>query len=272
MAQPPRRVIPTNGAVPILEYHSLGTADGRWERSYASLAADIADLYNRGFRPVDLRALGNPVVPIPPGMHPIVLTFDDGDPSQFTWAQGGTAAPGLDSAAGILWHFHETHPDWAFAATFFVNKDPFGTDGVAKLRWLAAHGAEIGNHTYDHADLTTLSADAEIAEVGKEEVYLAQALPGVPVVDFAYPYGAVNNWKEIAEGTYGGVSWHFKFMALVAGNPLDAVPASTPANVPRIQVAPPSTITNPDWRALVWASWEQRWLPTAHLYSVAAEQ
>lgn len=265
---PPVRLVANNGAVPILEYHRVGSTDGRWERSYASLAADLQDLYTHGFRPADLSALADAVVPVPPGTHPVVLTFDDGDPSHFTWAAGGTTTPGLDSAAGILWHFHQTHPDWAFAATFFVNKHPFGTDSAAKLRWLVAHGAEVGNHTYDHADLSTLSLADELAEIGKEQAYLAQVLPQYAVVDFAYPYGAVKNWQAIADGAYAGVTWHFKFLTLVAGSPLAAIPATTPANVPRIQVAPPATIDNPNWRQLVWASWEQRWLPTAKLYSV----
>lgn len=254
--------------MPILEYHRLGAADGRWVRSYASFQADLQDLYNRGFRPVDLRDLSHSVLPVPPGTHPVVLTFDDGDPSQFTWSKTDPGTPGRDSVAGILWRFHQAHPDWSFAATFFVNKHPFGGDSQAKLAWLVSHGAEIGNHTYDHADLAALPLAAQLAEVGKEQAYLAQVLPGYRVVDFAYPYGAVPNWKQIATGTYAGVSWHFRYMALVGSNPLDSIPTATPANVPRIQVAPPAAVAHPQWRDLVWSSWEQRWLPTAHLYSV----
>lgn len=263
---PAPRLVSINGAIPILEYHRIGQ-DGRWDRSVASFQGDLARLYTEGFVPVDLRALGDPVLPVPPGSHPVVLTFDDGDPSQFAWNAGQTA-PAADSAAGVLWAFCQTHPSWRFRATFFVNNHPFGSDSGSKLRWLVAHGAEIGNHTYDRADLAALSPAARLREIGLEQAYIAREIPGYQAVSFAYPYGAFPDWRAIAQGSYAGATWSFRYLALVGSAPQPGVPGSFPANLQRIQVTDPRFVQHPQWRDLVWPYWEQHWLPTAHLYTV----
>ena len=106
-----------NGSIPILEYHKFGSQNGRWERSLSSFQSDLNTLYAEGFVPVDLRDLGDAVLPAPPGKHPIVLTFDDGSPGQFQWNAQKTA-PSTDSGAGVLWAFCQTHPTWKFRPEF----------------------------------------------------------------------------------------------------------------------------------------------------------
>ncbi len=271
---PVPHLVGQNGAIPILEYHAIAAQEGRWARTPAGLRADLAQLYAEGFRPVDLDQIGESPPPVPAGTHPVVLTFDDGLPSQFAWAQGGASAgPDPNSAVGILWQFHETHPDWAFAATFFVNAHPFGVDSGAKLRWLVAHGAEIGNHTYDHADLLSLDPAGRAAEIGRLQAYLARELPGYTVHSFAFPYGAVSDPNALARGQYQGASWNFSYLALVGAGPLGAQPpgiaADTPVEVPRIQVAAPETCP-PSTQRFIWWGWQRDWLPTAHLYTVKA--
>jgi peptidoglycan/xylan/chitin deacetylase (PgdA/CDA1 family) len=258
-----------DGAIPVLEYHAVAPQDGRWARSPAGLRSDLERLYGEGFRPVDLDQIGLHPVPVPPGMHPVVLTFDDGLPSQFSWAAGSPGVPAPDCAVGILWQFHLEHPDWPFAATFFVNAHPFGSDSAGKLRWLVEHGAEIGNHTYDHADLSRLDPAGRQAEIGRLQAYLAQVLPGYAVHSFAFPYGSVPDVATVSRGTYAGVSWDFRYLALVGSGPLLRQPEGTPAEIPRIQVAAPETVP-PGTLRFVWWGWEHDWLPTAHLYTVQA--
>ncbi len=271
VAVPSMTLVGVDGAIPVLEYHGLGPTDGRWVRSPQGLASDLASLYAEGFRPVDLDQIEMHPIPVPAGAHPVVLTFDDGLPSEFTWSASHPGQPSQDSSVGILWHFHLTHPDWAFRATFFVNRRPFGTDSGAKLRWLVAHGAEIGNHTYDHANLGTLAPAQRLAEVGRLQAYLAQALPGYTVQSFAYPYGggATLAPDTFAWGTYQGVSWHFHYLAEVGASPLEAQPTASLVDVPRIQVAAPGTCA-PSTVRWIWYGWQHDWLPHARLYTVEA--
>ena len=59
-----------------------------------------------------------------------------------------------------------------------------------QLAEIAGHGHEIGNHTVNHADLTTLSSSAARAEVNGAKTTLTQL--GYETSTLAYPYGATN--------------------------------------------------------------------------------
>jgi peptidoglycan/xylan/chitin deacetylase (PgdA/CDA1 family) len=75
-------------------------------------------------------------------------------------------------------------------ATFFVNSGFLGRSGrltAAQVSALAADGNEIGGHTIDHADLTTLPLDQRRREVCDDRVALLGQ--GLAVTNFAYPYG-----------------------------------------------------------------------------------
>jgi peptidoglycan/xylan/chitin deacetylase (PgdA/CDA1 family) len=106
------------------------------------------------------------------GPSPVVvsLTFDDGDATQ--------------SAAATTLAAH------GMKGTFFINSGLIGTTGHftwGQLNGLAADGNEIGGHTYDHANLTTLTTQELQWEVCEDRARLLNH--GFPVTDFAYPYG-----------------------------------------------------------------------------------
>lgn len=100
----------------------------------------------------------------------VSLTFDDGRASQ-------------DRARRIL-------AEHGLSATFYVNSGRVGRP--EHLTWdeldaLAAAGHEIGGHTVNHPDLTTVGADEARREVADDrETLLAR---GYAVTTFAYPYG-----------------------------------------------------------------------------------
>ena len=99
----------------------------------------------------------------------IALTFDDG-PSQYT-------SQLLDVLGAANVH-----------ATFFVvgREIAAHTDEIARE---AAQGNEIGNHTWSHADLTKLSAEAASAELTRT-ADAVQAITGVRPTLVRPPYGA----------------------------------------------------------------------------------
>lgn len=77
-----------------------------------------------------------------------------------------------------------------YIITGSLNNDPaYMTSGMVKNLYAAGH--EIGSHSVTHPDLTTLSATKMDAELKNSQTFL-QNLLGVPITDFAAPYGAYN--------------------------------------------------------------------------------
>jgi peptidoglycan/xylan/chitin deacetylase (PgdA/CDA1 family) len=114
---------------------------------------------------------------IPVGFsRPIVsITFDDGIASQYTYGLPILQKYGLN-------------------ATFYIISGYVGQDGymtVANVQGLYTAGEEIGSHTVDHPDLTSLTSAQVKTELSQSQSQLQQWL-GVPVTNFAAPYGLVN--------------------------------------------------------------------------------
>jgi peptidoglycan/xylan/chitin deacetylase (PgdA/CDA1 family) len=76
-------------------------------------------------------------------------------------------------------------------ATFFVVGTRAATQG-ATLRRMYLDGNEIGNHSWSHANMSTLSTDQVMAQINQTQS--AVVLAGVPAPRlFRPPYGAVSN-------------------------------------------------------------------------------
>jgi peptidoglycan/xylan/chitin deacetylase (PgdA/CDA1 family)/N-acetyl-beta-hexosaminidase len=110
----------------------------------------------------------------------ITLTFDDGLADQYQ-ARTMLAQDGLH-------------------ATFFIISNKVGvTSPPSYMTWdqltgLAADGNEIGGHTLDHVDLTTVTtAEATRQVCDNRQDLIAH---GFNVTDFAYPYGSSNPTVE----------------------------------------------------------------------------
>lgn len=94
-----------------------------------------------------------------------------------------------------------------YIITGYVN-NVAGYMSSAMVKGLYAAGNEIGSHTIDHPDLTTLTAAKADSELKNSQIYL-QNLLGIPITDYAAPYGAtntqvVNDAKQYYK-TYRGV-------------------------------------------------------------------
>lgn len=110
----------------------------------------------------------------------IALTFDDG-PSSFT-----------DRLLDCL------EANQAKATFFMVGKEiEYFSDQVKRMETL---GCELGNHTYSHADLTTLAPEDMSAEIaGVDELLTELTGHGATVV--RPPYGSVNSSVKETVGT-----------------------------------------------------------------------
>ncbi|MGO4541926.1 polysaccharide deacetylase family protein [Paenibacillus sp. 2TAB19] len=112
----------------------------------------------------------------------IALTFDDGPDKRYTPA--------------IL----DILKEKGVKATFFVvglqvNKSPEVLERIVK------EGHEIGNHTYNHKDLSKLGKDAILKEINDSDKLIKDAVGFTPVL-FRAPYGAVSDTlKDIVKNT-----------------------------------------------------------------------
>ncbi|HET8708679.1 MAG TPA: polysaccharide deacetylase family protein [Candidatus Saccharimonadales bacterium] len=119
-------------------------------------------------------------LPQPPDCHKqacIALTFDDG--------------PNPATTSKILDILEREH----VPATFFVVGSRVAGN-EALLRRMQAGGNEIGNHSWDHPDLTTLKPDQIRHEVADTQAALAAAGVRPPRL-FRPPYGAID--KEVRQ-------------------------------------------------------------------------
>lgn len=162
------------GRVLILEYHHFGDEEGRWQRTWDNFRADLAMLYERGYRAVNLLDYIEDRMPLPAGTSPVIFTFDDGIASQFRLVERqGEWIPDPQSAVGIMIDFAKEHPDFGLAGTFYVNFTPvpFGDDGhwQHQMQMLKQLGFEVANHSVYHDDLGSLS-DEGVQETLSEQV------------------------------------------------------------------------------------------------------
>ncbi len=226
------------GVVPVLMYHRImENPGGVDDRTPEDFRTELERLAREGYVPVTAREFTSGEMDLPAGAHPVVLTFDDSSPSQFRLDAAGRPDP--DTAVGILLDVAERHPGFRPVATFFVNADPFDDPGGRRtLDWLNEHGFEIGNHTLEHTLLG--KADDELVrwEIAANKWAISHALPGVPVVSMALPYGSMPKNRNLAlEGEHGGVRYRHQGVYLAGAGPAPS-PHSTdfdPGAVPRIR-------------------------------------
>jgi peptidoglycan/xylan/chitin deacetylase (PgdA/CDA1 family) len=219
-------------------YHKLvahPTSD--YERTPADFIKDLTWFEKNGFVPITAADFVAGKIDIPAGKHPVVLTFDDGTVSQFALGSNGKPKPG--TAVALMQAFAATHPDFPAIATFYVNKDPFGSqDGEGVLAYLTAHGDEVGVHTVDHTDLGTASSAKVQQEIADNLAMINKADPAQKVTTMALPFGVSPKTRALDHtGASGGISYDLAGVMLVGANPSHSPynAAFEPYSIPRIR-------------------------------------
>lgn len=127
-----------------------------------------------------------PPPPVPSGSGVASITLDDGTSGQYTYARPILNQRGLK-------------------ATFYIVSDALGWTGTnmnaTQVRQLAADGHEIGNHTRDHRNLTTLSSSEITAEFADSQNAIRSQV-GITPTSCAYPYGANNSTVQAIAAQY----------------------------------------------------------------------
>ena len=114
--------------------------------------------------------------PLPFNRGIVSVTFDDGWTNQYTNALPLLKQYGLPATFYIISGELTDQPDYMSAT---------------QVKNLQLAGNEIGSHSVTHPDLTTVSSTQLQNEMQNSQATL-QSVTGVPVTDFAYPYGAYN--------------------------------------------------------------------------------
>ena len=215
------------GKIMILMYHRFTDKEtDDWTRSFDNFEKDLQVLYDKGYRPINLKDYINGKIDIPAGFTPVIFTFDDGTAGQFNLVEkDGVLKANPKSAVGIMEQFNKTHPDFGLKGTFFINYTSFFQgkgSSEQKLKYLIDNGFEIGNHTMSHINLKK-AASAEVIkkEIGEHVKKTGELIPGYVVDELALPLGISSKKfsQYVVEGEYQGIKYKNRAIMLVGSNP-----------------------------------------------------
>lgn len=218
------------GRVPIMMYHGIhnvksadtaytgGNVDkAGYQRTAEAFRNDLEFYYSNGYRMIRLNDYINGIIDVPLGKSPIILTFDDGLVNNFKVNgidDNGNLIIDSNCAIGILEEFKRKYPDFNVTATFFLNGELFQQSEYNKriLEWLVNNGYDVGNHSYSHADFTTIDGNRSQVEIGRMYQKLEEIIPGKYVNIVALPFGSPyekkhSNFQYILEGKYNDFSY-----------------------------------------------------------------
>ncbi|HMC56865.1 MAG TPA: polysaccharide deacetylase family protein [Gemmatimonadaceae bacterium] len=196
------------GRIPVLEYHVVGDSSrGQFIITRDKFMHDLQLLYDRGYRPITVaQLLDKDFRDVPAGMSPVIFTFDDASPEQFSYIeQNGRLEIDPKTVVGMWMAFNKSHPDWKPRATFcllpgaaaghaFFGDNPKWRGQkkewrLQKVKWLADTGFEICNHTLWHAQLSKYPDAFVQQQIARGQMAIDSAVPGYKVRTFALPQG-----------------------------------------------------------------------------------
>ena len=249
------------GRVPVLMYHLVGDHESSWGRERENFRRDLALLYERGYRPVNMVDVLDRKIDLPAGLSPVVFTFDDASPSQFRYIErDGKLVIDSSSAVGIWLDFAKSHPGWGNKAVFCMLPAAsaghafFGDRNVEgqktawrfkKVQQLAAMGFELCDHTLWHAQLNKYSDAVVQEQIARGLMAIDSAVPGYKVRSFALPLGVWPKNRALAKSgswtdpkTGKTVRYDFDAIFEVWGSPVPSPysPAFNPLSLQRVKV------------------------------------
>lgn len=249
------------GRIPVVEYHLIGTAGGRYARERERFARDLELIYQEGYRPVSISQLLDRKIDLPRGLSPMVVVFDDASPGQFSYIErNGNLEIDPVSGIGIWIKFRKNHPDWANNAVFCLlsgaqaGRSFFGDKGIEgqksewryrKVQFLKDQGFELCNHTLWHAQLNKYPDAVVQEQIARGEMAIDSAVAGYNVRTFALPLGVWPKNRALAKaGSWTdpktGKAFRYDYEAIleVSGGPTESPydPKFNPLSIKRIQV------------------------------------
>ena len=222
------------GRTPVVMFHKfVETFEANTDKYYANTFTQLEELlktlYEQNFRLVSMEDFLSGHIDVPAGCKPVVFTFDDGTPSQFSLVmQEGQLTVNPRSAVGIMLAFAQAHPDFGIAGSFYLNMDVnfFAGEGTKeeRLRTLLQLGYDIGTHTWGHVNFTKNGTPAEIQEaLGHNQQVLSDILPDVSFHSLALPYGSrpkdQTARQYLGQGAWEGIAYKYEGAFAVGSGP-----------------------------------------------------
>jgi peptidoglycan/xylan/chitin deacetylase (PgdA/CDA1 family) len=170
---------PDQVIVPILLYHHVGfslQSDNVYYVSPEAFDKEMNLLYQWGYRTISVELLVKAVkegAELPP--KPIILTFDDGSETIYENALSIMQRYNFMGVAYVVYNY--------VGSRNYMNAD--------QIRALYAAGWEVGSHSLSHIDLTA-HPNRQMDEIVESRRRL-ESLLGIPVLSFAYPFGAYDS-------------------------------------------------------------------------------
>lgn len=204
------------GQIMIVMYHSLGKEEKDYVRTIENFKEDLRLLYEKGYRLISLKDFIENNIDIEAGKTPVVLTFDDGNETDFNIIEeNGIKKIDPDCVIGILEEFNKEHPDFGLEATFFINggNNPFAQKELLqyKLNYIIEKGMDIGNHSYYHENLAKLSKEDIQKTLAKNVKFIKQYLPDYKMNTLALPFGTrpkdEDKRKYLYNGSFEGIEY-----------------------------------------------------------------
>ncbi len=125
---------------------------------------------------------------INPAKKLVALTFDD------------TPARNLENILAVFATFNEAHPSCKATASLFINGYLTTSEATPLLAAACAMQFELGNHTYSHLDLTTLTENEIRDEIDRTDKIL-QKVDGKPRHLLRAPFGKSNRTVQAQAAT-----------------------------------------------------------------------
>ena len=171
---------PDEVKVPILLYHhiSVSPIGSRYYVPPDKFESEIKLLHDWGYSTITTSMLVNSILvgaSLPP--RPILITFDDANEDNYT------------NAFPIM-------KKYGFTGVLYLPYDYLGTNGyltVDQVKEMASGGWEVGSHSMTHSiNFPVMDPPIMRSEIVDSRKKL-QALLGLPILTFAYPFGDAPN-------------------------------------------------------------------------------
>ncbi len=196
------------GKIMVVMYHNLvetEAEEGDYARSYANFEKDLIRLHENGYAPIRMSEWISGKIDVPAGKTPVVLTFDDGHPTDIQLDKNGK--PTEQCVVGIMEKVQKKYLDFVPKATFYLNGPAALGDlelDKKKIDYLMSHGYEIQNHTSNHLHLNAIPLDQAREEIVSQAKRLEKFTKSKNF-HLALPFGQrPDNYAELVRGDWLG--------------------------------------------------------------------
>ena len=188
--------------VPILAYHAIDERPSAISIPPRTFEWQMHQLHNSGFHVIPLSLLVQCLrTGTPPPDRSVVITFDDGLESVYTYAFPVLERFGFPATVFLVAGYCGKQNDWP--------SQPSGSPRLPLMTWsqireLDRHGIELGAHTFSHPRLDRVPPEELEREILHARTDIEGHL-GHAVGLFAYPYGRWNQASEaLVRQVYSG--------------------------------------------------------------------